>query len=159
MPGRVVWSGEFFSVDGWLAPALVRPGGPELWVAGVSRATLRRAARTGVWHPVALPPDELRPLAASFRERRPDGRVVLRIGVSLQQEPRPGRDERGRHAIAGPAEWVLERFAEYVDAGCDGFVVNLEYDRPGLEERVLAFGEQVAGQVRSATPGRPSRGS
>ena len=48
MPGRVVYDGEFFSVDGWLAPALVRPGGPELWVAGVSRATVRRAARTGV---------------------------------------------------------------------------------------------------------------
>jgi alkanesulfonate monooxygenase SsuD/methylene tetrahydromethanopterin reductase-like flavin-dependent oxidoreductase (luciferase family) len=55
MPGRVVYEGDFFSVDGWLAPALVRPGGPELWVAGVSRATLRRATRTGVWHPVALP--------------------------------------------------------------------------------------------------------
>jgi alkanesulfonate monooxygenase SsuD/methylene tetrahydromethanopterin reductase-like flavin-dependent oxidoreductase (luciferase family) len=51
MPGRVVYEGEFFSVDGWLAPALVRPGGPELWVAGVSRATLRRARHTGVWHP------------------------------------------------------------------------------------------------------------
>jgi alkanesulfonate monooxygenase SsuD/methylene tetrahydromethanopterin reductase-like flavin-dependent oxidoreductase (luciferase family) len=37
MPGRVAFEGEFFSVDGWLAPALVRPGGPELWVAGVSR--------------------------------------------------------------------------------------------------------------------------
>ena len=57
LPGRVTYEGEVFSVDGWLAPALVRPGGPELWVAGVSRATLRRAARTGVWHPVALSPE------------------------------------------------------------------------------------------------------
>ena len=40
--------------------------------------------------------------------------------------------------------------AEHVDAGCDGFVVNLEYDRPGLEERVHAFGEQVAGPLRTA---------
>jgi len=62
MPGRVQYKGELLSVDGWLAPALVRPGGPELWVAGVSRATIRRAAKTGVWHPVALsphgPPDQ-----------------------------------------------------------------------------------------------------
>jgi alkanesulfonate monooxygenase SsuD/methylene tetrahydromethanopterin reductase-like flavin-dependent oxidoreductase (luciferase family) len=149
-PGRVVFSGEHFAVDGWLAPALVRPGGPELWVAGVSRATVRRAARTGVWHPVALPPDELRPLAAALRERRADSRVVLRIGVSLQPERRVGRDERGRHAIAGPPDWVLERLAEYVEAGCDGFVVNLEYDRPGLEERVHAFGEHVAAPLRSS---------
>ena len=55
MPGRVQFEGEFFSVDGWMAPALIRPGGPELWVAGASRATLRRAAITGAWHPVALP--------------------------------------------------------------------------------------------------------
>jgi probable F420-dependent oxidoreductase len=151
MPGRVVYEGEFFSVDGWLAPALVRPGGPELWVAGVSRATLRRAARAGVWHPVALPPDELRPLADQLRERRPDSRVILRIGLSLGPEPAAGRDERGRHAIVGPPEWVVERLAEYVDAGCDGFVVNLDYDRPGLDERVLAFGERVAVPLRAGS--------
>ena len=148
MPGRVTYEGDFFTVDGWLAPALVRPGGPELWVAGVSRATLRRAARTGVWHPVALPLDELRPLAAELRERRPDSRVVLRISVRFGPEPAAGRDERGRHALAGPPEWLVERLSEYIEAGCDGFVVNLEYDRPGLDERVAEFGELVAPPLR-----------
>jgi alkanesulfonate monooxygenase SsuD/methylene tetrahydromethanopterin reductase-like flavin-dependent oxidoreductase (luciferase family) len=148
MPGRVVFEGEFFSVDGWLAPALVRPGGPELWVAGVSRATLRRATRTGVWHPVALPPEELREMADELRASRPDSRVVLRIGVSFQPEPATGHDERGRHAIAGPPDWVIQSLLEYVAAGCDGFVVNLDYDRPGLEERVLEFGEQVVTPLR-----------
>jgi alkanesulfonate monooxygenase SsuD/methylene tetrahydromethanopterin reductase-like flavin-dependent oxidoreductase (luciferase family) len=148
MPGRVTYSGDFFSVDGWMAPALARPGGPELWVAGVSRATVRRAARTGVWHPVALLPEELRPLAAELHERRPDGRVILRIGVTFLGEPDHGRDERGRHALAGPPPWLAERLAEYVDAGCDGFVVNLEYDKPGLVERVRMFAEQVAPLVR-----------
>jgi alkanesulfonate monooxygenase SsuD/methylene tetrahydromethanopterin reductase-like flavin-dependent oxidoreductase (luciferase family) len=116
----------------------------------VSRATVRRAARTGVWHPVALPPDEIRPLAAELRERRPDSRIVLRIGVSVRLEPEAGRDERGRHALAGPPEWVTERLLEYVDAGCDGFVVNLDYDRPSLEERVLEFGEQVVRGLATA---------
>ena len=148
MPGRVVYDGDFFSVDGWLSPALVRPGGLELWVAGVSRATLRRATRTGVWHPVALPPDELRPLAAELRGKRPDSRIVLRIGVSLEPEPAAGRDERGRHAIAGPPEWAVERLVEYVEAGCDGLIVNLDYNRPGLDERVLEFGERVAAPLR-----------
>jgi alkanesulfonate monooxygenase SsuD/methylene tetrahydromethanopterin reductase-like flavin-dependent oxidoreductase (luciferase family) len=152
MPGRVTYRGDFFSVDGWLAPALVRPGGPELWVAGVSRATLRRATRTGVWHPVALRPDELRPLAAELRERRPDSRIVLRIGVSLGPKPEAGRDERGRHAIAGPPEWAIERLMEYIEVGCDGFVVNLDHSRPGLDERVLAFGEQVAASLLQARP-------
>jgi alkanesulfonate monooxygenase SsuD/methylene tetrahydromethanopterin reductase-like flavin-dependent oxidoreductase (luciferase family) len=151
MPGRVSYKGTFFSVDGWFSPGLVRPGGPELWVAGVSRATLRRAAKTGVWHPVALPPEELRPLAADLRRRSPDSRVMLRISVVLGAEPRAGRDERGRHAIAGPPEWVTERLLEYVDAGCDGFVVNLEYDRPGLDERIGEFGEKIAPTLRQET--------
>jgi alkanesulfonate monooxygenase SsuD/methylene tetrahydromethanopterin reductase-like flavin-dependent oxidoreductase (luciferase family) len=149
MPGRVVYHGDFFSVDGWMAPGLARPGGPELWVAGVSRATLRRATLTGVWHPVALTPDELRPMAAELRERRPDSRVILRIGVSFLGEPDHGRDERGRHAIAGPPPWVAGRLAEYVDAGCDGFVVNLGYNTPDLDERVRLFAEQVAPRLRS----------
>jgi alkanesulfonate monooxygenase SsuD/methylene tetrahydromethanopterin reductase-like flavin-dependent oxidoreductase (luciferase family) len=143
MPGRVRFDGEHFRVDGWLAPALVRPGGPELWVAGVSRATLRRAAITGVWHPVALRPDELRPLAAELREARADSRVILRIGVRFLRDPDHARDERGRHAIAGPPQWIAERLAEYADAGTDGFVVNLDYDSPGLEQRVAQFGEDV----------------
>ena len=143
MPGRVRYEGELLSVDGWLAPALVRPGGPDLWVAGVSRATLCRAAKTGTWHPVALPPEELRTMATEFRERRPDGRVVLRINVYLGDEPEAGADERGRHAISGPPGWVAERLAEYVEAGCDGFVVNLDHERDGLEERVRRFSAEV----------------
>jgi alkanesulfonate monooxygenase SsuD/methylene tetrahydromethanopterin reductase-like flavin-dependent oxidoreductase (luciferase family) len=129
--------------EGWLDPAFVRPGGPELWVAGVSRATLRRAARTGVWHPVALPLDELRPMAGELRQKRPDSRVILRIGVYLRDEPGPGTDERGRHAIAGPPEWIAERLAEYLKAGCNGFVVNLDHEAPDLEDRVHRFAADV----------------
>jgi alkanesulfonate monooxygenase SsuD/methylene tetrahydromethanopterin reductase-like flavin-dependent oxidoreductase (luciferase family) len=143
MPGRIE------ELDGFLAPALVRPGGPEIWVAGVSRATVRRAAKTGVWHPVALSVEQVRELAEEFRAGRPDGRVILRIGVYVRDEPAAGRDERGRHAIAGPPEWVAERLSDYVDAGCNGFVVNLDYHRPGLEERVTAFAKEVWPLVKS----------
>ena len=143
MPGRVRYDGERFSLDGWLAPALVRPGGPELWVAGVSSATLRRAARTGVWHPVALDPETLRSMAGTLRERRGDARVVLRIGVTFSAEPRRGRDERGRHAIDGPPEWIAECLKKYVDAGCDGFVLNLGHEQPGLDDRARRFADDV----------------
>jgi alkanesulfonate monooxygenase SsuD/methylene tetrahydromethanopterin reductase-like flavin-dependent oxidoreductase (luciferase family) len=149
MPGWVHYEGERLSVDGWLAPALVRPGGPELWVAGVSRATLRRAAATGVWHPVALAPDELGPMAAELRERRPDSRVVLRIGVYFGDEPRSAADERGRHALAGPSEWLAERLREYVDAGVDGFVVNLDHREAELDERMRRFAEEVVPLLRA----------
>jgi alkanesulfonate monooxygenase SsuD/methylene tetrahydromethanopterin reductase-like flavin-dependent oxidoreductase (luciferase family) len=148
MPGRVRYEGRLLSADGWMAPPLARPGGPELWVAGVSRATLRRAAKTGVWHPVALPPEELRTMAKELRERRPDSRVVLRLGVYFAREPQAGADERGRHAVAGPPEWIAARLDEYVEAGCDGFVVNLEHRSAGLEERVRRFAEEVAPLLR-----------
>jgi alkanesulfonate monooxygenase SsuD/methylene tetrahydromethanopterin reductase-like flavin-dependent oxidoreductase (luciferase family) len=148
MPGRVRYEGSTLSVDGWMAPALVRPGGPELWVAGVSRATLRRAARTGVWHPVALPPPELQSMAAALRARRPDCRVVLRLGVYFEREPGGGRDERGRHAVAGPPDWIVARLREYVDAGADGFVLNLDHQQPGLEKRLRRFADEVMPQLR-----------
>ena len=147
MPGRVREDGRF-ALDGWMAPPLVRPGGPELWVAGVSRATLRRAERTGVWHPVALTPDELRTMAAELRERRPDSRVILRIGAYVTPEPQAATDERRRHAIAGPPEWIAERLGEYVEAGCNGFVVNLGHASPDLEERVRRFAQEIAPLLR-----------
>jgi alkanesulfonate monooxygenase SsuD/methylene tetrahydromethanopterin reductase-like flavin-dependent oxidoreductase (luciferase family) len=143
MPGHVHHEGDV-PLEGWMAPPLVRAGGPELWAAGVSRATLRRAEVTGVWHPVALTPDELRPMAVELRERRPDSRVILRIGVYVTPKPQDAADERGRHAIAGPPEWIAERLSEYVEAGCDGFVVNLGHASPELEERVRRFAETIA---------------
>jgi alkanesulfonate monooxygenase SsuD/methylene tetrahydromethanopterin reductase-like flavin-dependent oxidoreductase (luciferase family) len=143
MPGHVRIEGPL-AFEGWMAPPLVRPGGPELWVAGVSGATLRRAALTGVWHPVALAPEELRTMAAELHEKQPESRVILRIGVYLTPKPQTAADERGRHAIAGPPEWVAERLLEYVEAGCNGFVVNLGHASPDLEERVRRFGQEVA---------------
>jgi alkanesulfonate monooxygenase SsuD/methylene tetrahydromethanopterin reductase-like flavin-dependent oxidoreductase (luciferase family) len=83
-------------------------------------------------------------MAAEFREKRPDGRVMLRIGVYFASEPRTGVDERGRHAIAGPPEWIAERLGEYLDAGCNGFVLNLDHVRPGLQERIQRFAEHTA---------------
>jgi alkanesulfonate monooxygenase SsuD/methylene tetrahydromethanopterin reductase-like flavin-dependent oxidoreductase (luciferase family) len=148
MPGRVCYEGDLLSLDGWFAPGLVRPGGPELWVAGVSRATLRRATLTGVWHPVALEPEPLRKMAAELRERRSDCRVILRIGVTFAVEPGEGRDERGRHALEGPPSWIAERLAEYVEAGCDGFVLNLGHEQPGLDERLRRFAEEVSPRLR-----------
>jgi alkanesulfonate monooxygenase SsuD/methylene tetrahydromethanopterin reductase-like flavin-dependent oxidoreductase (luciferase family) len=147
MPGHVRNEG-LFGLDGWMAPPLVRAGGPELWAAGVSRATLRRAEVTGVWHPVALPPDELRTMAAELRERRPDSRVILRIGVYVTPKVQTAADERGRHAVAGPPEWIAEQLGEYVEAGCNGFVVNLGHASPELEERVRRFAEEIAPLLR-----------
>jgi alkanesulfonate monooxygenase SsuD/methylene tetrahydromethanopterin reductase-like flavin-dependent oxidoreductase (luciferase family) len=154
-PGRVAAEGPIPLSDAWLAPAPTRREGLELWVAGVSRHTLRRAARTGVWHPVALPVRELRSLAAAFRAEVPEGRVVLRLGVYLRERiEEQATDERGRHVVAGPPAWVAEQLNDYLEAGADGFVVNLDHRAPGLEERIAAF----AAEVRPRLVASPARG-
>jgi alkanesulfonate monooxygenase SsuD/methylene tetrahydromethanopterin reductase-like flavin-dependent oxidoreductase (luciferase family) len=144
MPGQIEHEGALSVHDGWLAPGLVRREGIELWVGGVSDISLARACRTGTWHPVALPPAKLTEMAGRFREQRPDGRIVLRISALFANEPDPtGVDERGRHAVSGPAQWIAEHLVDYVERGCNGFVVNLDHETPGLEERVHRFAEEV----------------
>jgi alkanesulfonate monooxygenase SsuD/methylene tetrahydromethanopterin reductase-like flavin-dependent oxidoreductase (luciferase family) len=144
-PGRVLAEGPVPIEDAWLAPAPTRPEGLELWVAGVSRHTLRRAAKTGVWHPVGLPLRELRTMAAAFRAEVPEGRVVLRLAVAVQDRlEEEATDDRGRHMVAGPARWVAEQLNDYLEAGADGFVVDLDHDAPGLEERIAGFAAEVA---------------
>jgi alkanesulfonate monooxygenase SsuD/methylene tetrahydromethanopterin reductase-like flavin-dependent oxidoreductase (luciferase family) len=143
-PGRVVADGPIVVSDGWLAPAPTRPEGLELWVAGVSKHTLRRAAKTGVWHPVALPLRELRSMAAEFRAQVPEGRVVLRLAVALRNRlEEEATDERGRHMVAGPARWVAEQLNDYLEGGADGFVVDLGHSTPGLEDRIARFAAEV----------------
>jgi alkanesulfonate monooxygenase SsuD/methylene tetrahydromethanopterin reductase-like flavin-dependent oxidoreductase (luciferase family) len=144
-PGRVLAEGPVPIEDAWLAPAPNRPEGLELWVAGVSRHTLRRAAKTGVWHPVALPLRELRTMAAAFRAEVPEGRVVLRLAVTVQDRlEEEATDDRGRHMVAGPVRWVAEQLNDYLEAGADGFVVDLGHDAAGLEERIATFAAEVA---------------
>jgi alkanesulfonate monooxygenase SsuD/methylene tetrahydromethanopterin reductase-like flavin-dependent oxidoreductase (luciferase family) len=63
--------------------------------------------------------------------------------VYFGREPRTRGDERGRHAIAGPPEWVSEHVRAYVDAGADGFVLNLDHQESGLADRVVRFAEEV----------------
>ena len=158
-PGRVLAEGPVPIEDAWLAPAPTRPEGLELWVAGVSRHTLRRAAKTGVWHPVALPLRELRTMAAAFRAEVPEGRVVLRLAVAIQDRlEEEATDDRGRHMVAGPARWVAEQLNDYLEAGADGFVVDLDHDAPGLEERIAAFAGEVAPMLLT-TDGSVSRPS
>ncbi len=157
-PGRVLAEGPVPIEDAWLAPAPTRPEGLELWVAGVSRHTLRRAAKTGVWHPVALPLRELRTMAAAFRAEVPEGRVVLRLAVTIQDRlEEEATDDRGRHMVAGPARWVVEQLNDYLEAGADGFVVDLGHDTAGLEERIAAFAAEVAPMLltRPAGGGSP----
>ena len=157
-PGRVLAEGPVPIEDAWLAPAPTRTEGLELWVAGVSRHTLRRAAKTGVWHPVALPLRELQTMAAAFRAEVPEGRVVLRLAVTLQDRlQEEATDDRGRHMVAGPAHWVAEQLNDYLEAGADGFVVDLGHNSGGLEDRIAGFAAEVAPMLLARPSGQGVR--
>jgi alkanesulfonate monooxygenase SsuD/methylene tetrahydromethanopterin reductase-like flavin-dependent oxidoreductase (luciferase family) len=64
-----------------------------------------------------------------------------------------GTDERGRHAVAGPPEWIAERLGEYVEEGCDGFVLNLGHELPGLDDRLRRFAGEVRPLLEAAEGG------
>jgi alkanesulfonate monooxygenase SsuD/methylene tetrahydromethanopterin reductase-like flavin-dependent oxidoreductase (luciferase family) len=118
LPGPVDHAGVVSMHRHWMSPAPARPDGLQLWGAGGSGAALRRAARLGTWHPVAHTPDEVRRGAERLRAHRSDAAIVHRIGVSFADSPdEDGRDERGRHAIAGPPDWIASRLVEQVEAG------------------------------------------
>ena len=90
-------------------------------------------------------------MTSEFRRLCPGGRVVMRLGVYFADEPkRMAVDERGRHAVAGPPEWLAEQLVEYVEEGCDGFVLNLGHETPGLEERVRRFAAEVRPLVEAS---------
>jgi alkanesulfonate monooxygenase SsuD/methylene tetrahydromethanopterin reductase-like flavin-dependent oxidoreductase (luciferase family) len=46
--------------------------------------------------------------------------------------------------VAGPAPWVAEQLNDYLEAGADGFVVDLDHRSPGLEDRIATFAAEVA---------------
>jgi alkanesulfonate monooxygenase SsuD/methylene tetrahydromethanopterin reductase-like flavin-dependent oxidoreductase (luciferase family) len=144
MPGPVHHQNGFKVEDAWLSPGLVHRPSLELWIAGNSAIAAHRAAKTGTWHPVSLTPSALAPLAQELRLLRQDARVILRVSTRFAAEPNSdATDERGRHTIEGPPDWIAARLNDFVDAGCDGFVVDLDVMSAGLEERVGQFAEDV----------------
>ena len=106
-----------------------------------------------VWHPVALPLGR----AAAPLDRRAassDGRTAASSCASASRsgpETRAaGRDERGRHAIAGPPDWVAAAAPRLrrATAATASSSTSSTTGR-GLDERVLEFGERVAAPLRA----------
>src|ERR671911_260186 len=118
-PGRVVADGPVPVSDAWLAPAPTRPEGLELWVAGVSRHTLRRAvaasrfprrAGTGRWRRRR----PWRPRPGRPGGPRTRGRPGRRPSAGSRPAParwsrRPGRCRRPPPRAGRPALWGRPR--------------------------------------------------
>lgn len=152
-PGRIDFQqGPIDISDAVIAPGFVDGRPPETWMAGHAGAVIRRAARTGVWHPVGRPVSIIGPLAVQLRELRPDAHVVLRIGVTLAAHPDPDAlDADGRCRLIGPPSFIAEQLEDFGRAGCDGFVVDLLSDDAPLTESIQRFSAEVIG-LRRRTP-------
>jgi alkanesulfonate monooxygenase SsuD/methylene tetrahydromethanopterin reductase-like flavin-dependent oxidoreductase (luciferase family) len=79
--------------------------------------------------------------------------VVLRLAVVIQDRlEEAAADERGRHMVAGPARWVAEQLNDYLEGGADGFVVDLDHGRSGLEDRINRFAQEVRPELVARRP-------
>jgi alkanesulfonate monooxygenase SsuD/methylene tetrahydromethanopterin reductase-like flavin-dependent oxidoreductase (luciferase family) len=96
------------------------------------RVTLRLVAELADMSNVAGPPDVLRHKHQVLDD------WCAKVGRN------PAEIERTTNIA--PA--AVDRLDEYVAAGCDGFVLNLDHEAPDLESRVRRFGEEVAPLLR-----------
>ncbi len=153
---RRLWSGDRGGFEGsvlrydWLpevaAPA--SPGGPPVWLGGLTPAALDRTGRLyDGWLPYPPAPDDYRPALAAVRKAavaagRAPGAVTpaLFVTVALDDEARAGerldaycRTIYGRPAgvvrgiqamLAGPADTVAAGLGRYVDAGARHLVIR-----------------------------------
>jgi alkanesulfonate monooxygenase SsuD/methylene tetrahydromethanopterin reductase-like flavin-dependent oxidoreductase (luciferase family) len=126
--------------DAWISPRPARR--LEVWVAGNSEHAVRRASRYDAWHPVGRPLSEIRERIELLRSLNARTKAVLRLKVTFQDSASEV-DERGQTAVGGPAQLIVERLNHFLEAGCTGFLVDLDHDKPGLAERVHRFAEEV----------------
>lgn len=167
---REVWTqerpshtGRFFSFEEVrFYPKPVQKPHPPIWIAGHSKAAIRRAARLGDgWHPIGLRPpaglypDEFAKAAADLRAqaeaagRDPKGIILsFRAPIKFTNVSTAG----GRTPFIGSREQILEDIRTYQRLG----VSHLIFDFAGPS--VDAIVEQLhrfAEEVRPAARGRP----
>lgn len=160
------YGGEFRSFEdmGGLVGCVQRPHVP-IWVGGKGPIAARRVARYGDgYHTITSTPDEVRAEVAQVREeveragRDPSEIEVSMLGPMVLLDGDPD-SVRGFPAVAGgEPEQIVERLAEYGEAGLDHALVIPAYSTPNwdvLPERQMeAMGEmaEIVSGLRQVGP-------
>lgn len=162
----VDYEGKHFKLKGAsIKPRPVQPDLP-MWIGGGSEAAIRRTAKLGTgWQGGPETPAEAAPIVAAIKKAaaeysrsidddhygagfpfyfgKPEDQAVVR-GLEAYRK-RTGRKAEGYFAV-GDAATIVQRIAEYIDAGVQKFVV-----RPvGRDEAEIAF--QTEKLIREVLP-------
>jgi probable F420-dependent oxidoreductase len=146
----VTFRGKYHSVeDAFFGPKPVQQPAPPIWVAGGSKAAMRRAARFGdAWHPArpsfAHLERSIRELAGYVEAAgRPAGSVAIAVKCPLVFQPGPpGADQPPTHGRPVDIANALER---YGDLGVSHFVLDV---LPETQAVALDTMERFAQEVR-----------
>jgi probable F420-dependent oxidoreductase len=111
-------------------PKPARAGGPPIWVGGIGRRSIRRAAELGDgWHAVRIGPDELRAGVTAIHELldhhgRQPADVVISAKLRLYG-PRTGpRGEPHASELTGSADAMAAKIRSYREAGLQYLVLD-----------------------------------
>jgi probable F420-dependent oxidoreductase len=135
--GRGEFEGEYWSFGG-AAFGPLPDAPPELWIAGGSSRSLRRARELGnVWHPLGLSPDGVR----RTKQAWPEGRIVPRYTLDLVEgEEQPSESSIGM--VGRPAE-VADQLGQLAQAGTEGVVLSAGLDPERSVQTLQRFAREV----------------
>jgi probable F420-dependent oxidoreductase len=148
--GPATFIGEHYRFEGvWLEPPPLQPGGPPIWMGGISEPALRRAARQGAgWMAFQVTADQFAEGAEKARryaaeEGRDPGSLQMGIlmpvhcradGQVARSEAQDSFSRRWRRPIpmeviesmcvVGTSEECVAKLADYARAGVRDFVLN-----------------------------------
>jgi probable F420-dependent oxidoreductase len=152
---RALWTQEDPSFEGkhyrfssmkFSPKPLQKPAIPVI-IGGISRAAIRRAARTGDgWQPLGMSPAALEQgIATLHEEARACGRDVAKIPVSIAMSLASAR--LGRHALGTKPVEIVQNARAYASAGVDTLVISANTSDPREAGAAL---EMVAHEVLPA---------
>lgn len=149
--GQHEFHGDYWSFEDACFGPLPDPA-PEIWIAGNSPRSLRRARELGgVWHPLALNPEEVR----RAKQGWPEGRIVPRYELKLIEHK--GQPSESSFGITGTPTEVADRIGELARAGADGVVLGVGLGPEAAERNLHRFASEVTPRlVEQAHLERPS---
>lgn len=139
----VDFSGSFYDVPGWVCrPRTRQQPHPPIWIGGVTRPAMRRAARLGdAWHARPMPADELRAGIQFVRKLAAEAeRDPARIELTLRSDVVLRNDNLASCA---------QRLRDAAETGVSHVTVRLDPAYVSKSEEILsAFADRYLGDLQ-----------